>query len=98
MTACPGSKLYALLPEIRDQVSENLTTTTLISARVPSPKPTIPRGIVVAGRWYSDKTTDTFMLPIRWAGVTSCTSSDSTITINSCQSNNNQLAISLTRK
>ena len=44
VTSCPGTNLYNLLPEIRDQVSENLTTTALVSARKVTPStPTINR-------------------------------------------------------
>jgi len=99
VTSCPGTNLYNLLPEIRDQVSENLTTYTLVSSThkiVPSPS--INRWITVDGRYYSDNNTDTFALPIRWTGVKSCTTTDTTITINSCTSKNNQLLISLTKK
>ncbi len=99
VTSCPGINLYNVLPEIRDQVSENLTKYRLVSARtITPPKPTIDRGIVIAWRYYSDATTDTFELPIRWTGVKSCTTTDTTITINSCSSKNNQLVISLTKK
>lgn len=100
VTACPWTNLYDLLPELRDQVSKNLSTITLVGARVPVtiiPK-VIDRWTTVAGLYYSDKTTDTFVLPIRWSGVSSCTTTDSTISINSCSSQNNKLIISLTRK
>ncbi|MFA6256425.1 MAG: N-acetylmuramoyl-L-alanine amidase [Candidatus Absconditabacterales bacterium] len=99
VTACPGINLYNLLPEIRDQVSKNITTYTGVSTRtiIPS-KPPIDRGPVVAGRYYSDKIADTFALPIRWTGVKSCTSSDTTISIGSCSSKNDELYISLTKK
>lgn len=99
VTSCPGTNLYNLLPEIRDQVDKNLVTTTLVNAPIVSqPKPTINRWIPVAGRYYSDWTTDTFTLPIRRTGVTSCTTTDSSIAINSCTSSNNQLIVSLTKK
>ncbi|MCX6824708.1 MAG: N-acetylmuramoyl-L-alanine amidase [candidate division SR1 bacterium] len=99
ITSCPGTNLYNLLPEIRDQVTEGLTKYTLLSTRkIAPPKSTIPRGTVVDGRYYSDKLTDTFALPIRLAGLKSCTTTDATITINACVSSNNQLNISLTKK
>jgi len=99
VTSCPWANLYALLPEIRDQISKNLTTYTLVSSRVISkPKPTIDRWIIVAWRYYSNATTDTFVLPIRWKWVTSCTTTDTTITINSCVAKNDQLFVSLTKK
>ncbi len=99
VTACPGTNLYTLLPEIRDQVSENLRTTALVSTRMDASSPTqTNRWATVAGRWYSDKSTDTFSLPIRWEGVKSCTTTDASITINSCRSEDNQLMISLTKK
>lgn len=99
VTACPGVNLYNLLPEIRSQVNENLVTATLVSARtITKPKITINRWITVNGRYYSDKMTDTFTLPIRWKWVTSCTSTDTTIAIWSCISTNNQLTINLTKK
>ena len=99
ITSCPWTNLYNLLPEIRDQVAEGLTKYTLLSTRkIAPPKSIIPRGTVVDGRYYSDKLTDTFALPIRLAGLKSCTTTDATITINACVSSNNQLNISLTKK
>lgn len=98
VTSCPWNNLYTLLPEIRDQVSKNIAATTLVSTRTSTPKPAINRWVTVAGRYYSDKTTDTFTLPIRWAWVKSCTTTDTAVTINSCISKNNQLIISLTKK
>lgn len=90
--------MYSLLPEIRDQVEKKLLTYALAARKVVLPKATIERGSIVAGRYYSDKLSNTFLLPIRWNGVTSCTSTDTTITIHSCSSQNNQLAISVTKK
>lgn len=99
VTSCPGDNLYTLLPEIREQVSKNLTTAALVDIRtITQPKITIPRWISVDGRYYSDKTTDTFTLPIRWAWISSCTSTDTTIAIWSCISNNGKLTIALTKK
>ena len=98
VTSCPWINLYNLLPELRDQVAENLTKTVLVSSRKPVVAPKIERGTFVAWRYYSDKTTDTFELPIRWTGIKSCTTSDTSITINSCTAANNQLNISLTKK
>lgn len=98
VTSCPWVNLYNLLPELRDQVAENLTKITLVSSRKTVTVPKVERGTIVAWRYYSDKSTDTFTLPIRWTGIKSCTSSDTTITINSCTSVNNQLNISLTKK
>lgn len=97
VTSCPWTNLYNVLSEIRNQVSENLTKVTLVSTRKPV-APTIDRGIFVAWRYYSDATSDTFALPIRWQWVTSCTTTDTTITINSCVAKNDQLFISLTKK
>jgi hypothetical protein len=82
---------------LRDQVAENLTKIRLVSSRKPV-APKVDRGIIVDGRYYSDKSTDTFTLPIRWTGIKSCTTSDTSITINSCAAVNNQLTISLTKK
>lgn len=99
ITACPWANLYALLPEIRDQVSNNLATTILTKvSTVSKKKPSISRWISLAGWYYSDATTHTFKLPIRWNWVTSCTPIDSTIGINSCISKDNQLEISMTKK
>lgn len=98
VTSCPGVNLYNLLPELRDQVAENLKKITLVSSKKPVSVPKIDRGIMVDWRYYSDTSTDIFSLPIRWKGVKSCTTSDTTITINSCSSLNNQLNISLTKK
>lgn len=98
ITSCPWVNLYNLLPEIRNQVAENLTKITLVSTRKPVTVPKIERGIRVAWRYYSDKSTDVFQLPIRWNWIKSCTTSDTSITINSCTSTNNQLNISLTKK
>lgn len=97
VTSCPGTNLYELLPELRDQVSENLSKVSLASVRVPV-KVTIDRGTIVAWRYYADTATKTFQLPINWPDVTSCSTNDSSITINSCSSQNNQLSISLTKK
>lgn len=98
VTACPGDSLYSLLPEIREQVSKNLTTAALVSHTINYPKITLPRWISVDGRYYSNKTTDTFTLPIRWTGITSCTSTDTTIDIWSCSSVDDSLSITLTKK
>ncbi|MCX6824220.1 MAG: peptidoglycan recognition family protein [candidate division SR1 bacterium] len=98
VTSCPGVNLYALLPELRDQVAENLTKTVLMSSKKVVVTPKIERGVTVDGRYYSDKASDTFTLPIRWTGVKSCTTTDTTISIGSCSSRNNQLNISLTKK
>lgn len=99
VTSCPWTNLYALLPEIRNQVSQNLTTTSSSTLVPPtSTKTPLSHGTTVAGRYYAPSTTATFTLPIRWDGVDSCTSKDSTIAITSCKSQNNRLVISLTRK
>ncbi|EKD24860.1 MAG: N-acetylmuramoyl-L-alanine amidase family 2 [uncultured bacterium (gcode 4)] len=98
VTSCPGANLYALFPEIRDQVSENLSKIALVVYKKPVIAPKIERGSIVAGRYYSDTITDTFTLPIRWTGIQSCTTSDDTIAIGSCSSNDNKLSISLTKK
>ncbi len=98
VTSCPWTNLYNLLPELRDQVSEKLASIKTVSINVPVPKPVVDRWITVAWRYYSDQTSDTFNLPIRREGVTSCTTSDTTITINSCYSRNNELIVSLTKK
>ena len=99
VTACPGENLYALLPEIREQVSKNLSSVSLISTPMTvNVRPSVNRWITVAWRYYSDLTTDTFELPIRWPGVTSCKTSDTTIAINSCSSRAGKLVISLTKK
>jgi len=98
ITSCPGVNLYTLLPEIRDQVSENLTKAPVIISRKSFVAPKIDRGVTVDGRYYSDWTTHTFTLPIRWIGITSCISDDPTIGVESCVSKNNQLTISLTKK
>ncbi len=98
VTSCPWVNLYALLPELRDQVAENLTKVVLVNSKKVVVAPKIERGITVDGRYYSDKTADTFTLPIRWTGIKSCTTTDTTISIGSCSSKNNQLNISLTKK
>lgn len=98
VTSCPGTNLYDVFPELREQVSKNLSTLSLISTPMAVSKPSIYRWITVAGRYYSNLTTDTFELPIRRSGVKSCTTKDTTITINSCASVWNQLIISLTKK
>ena len=98
ITSCPWTNLYNLLPELRDQISQNLTQISLVSSKKPVVVPYIERWTIVDGRYYSDKTSDTFTLPIRWTGVKLCTSNDSTISIWSCSSKNNQLLISLTKK
>lgn len=99
ITSCPWTNLYALFPDIRDQVSKNLSAALLISTRtVTKPATLVQRWISLAWRYYSDSSTSTFILPIRWKGVSSCTTTDSTIVINSCTSQNNQLVISLTKK
>ena len=64
-TACPGTNLYTILPEIRDQVSKNLTKISLVRSPIIITTPSTPQGTIVAGRYYSSKTTDTFLLPIR---------------------------------
>ncbi len=98
-TSCPGTNLYNLLPEVREQVSENLSKISLVgNPIVLTSKSTLPKWTVVAWRYYSSKTTDTFILPIRWMWVKSCSSSDASIAVNSCSSKNNQLIISLTKK
>lgn len=61
-------------------------------------KPSINRGVTVVGWYYSDLMTDTFELPIRWPGVTSCTTKDTSILIDSCASVDNTLVISITKK
>jgi len=97
VTACPWDTLYALLPEIRNQVSENLAKTSLPILK----KPTVAkreRGITVDGRYYSNTLADTFTLPIRWTWITSCATTDTTIGIESCSSQNNKLSIALTKK
>jgi len=47
ITSCPGTNLYALLPELRDQVSENLTKISLVISKKPSSAPKIDRGVTV---------------------------------------------------
>lgn len=99
VTSCPWTNLYALLPDIRSQVSKNLTTTSLVqSPSAPALSSSSKRGVVVAGRYYSPKTSDTFVLPIRWDAVTTCTTTDASIIIDECYSQDYQLHISLTRK
>lgn len=98
VTSCPGANLYALLPEIRNQVNENLTKISLVGSKKPIVVNKIERGVVVDWWYYSDKTTDTFSLPIRWVWVKSCTTNDASIEIVSCTSQNNQLRISLAKK
>jgi len=104
-TSCPGTNLYTLLPDIRDKISKNLTVSSLVSSVISSVKkpivvtsPKKPSWPVIAWWYYSDKTTDTFQLPIRWKWVTSCTTTDATISIWSCSSKNNELSITLTKK
>lgn len=99
ITSCPGANLYPLFPEIRDQVEKNLLQYTLARApKVILKKPHEERGSVVPWRFYSEKDSDIFLLPIRWEGVSSCTSADTSISINSCSSKNKQVQISLTKK
>lgn len=99
VTACPGTNLYALLPELREQVSKNLSSVSLVSTPMAvTNKPSINRGVTVVGWYYSDLMTDTFELPIRWPGVTSCTTKDTSILIDSCASVDNTLVISITKK
>ncbi len=99
VTSCPWTNLYALLPEIREQVNDNLATTVLVTARTaPLSKWVKPRGISLAWWYYSYSATHTFTLPIRWSGVKSCTSKDAGVTINSCAASANGLSISLTKK
>ncbi len=98
VTSCPGTNLYTLLPEIRDQVSQKLTTYSLVSSNRGVVKPPVNAWTIVDGRYYSDKTSDTFLLPIRWKGVKSCTTTDTTFAITSCNSSNDQLSISVTKK
>ncbi|MEI6773483.1 MAG: hypothetical protein WCL18_01265 [bacterium] len=43
-----------MLPEIRDQVSENLTKAPVIISRKSFVAPKIDRGVTVDGRYYSD--------------------------------------------
>ncbi len=97
VTSCPGTNLYNVFPEIRDQVSKNLTTYSLVSSRKVVAKPAVNVWTVVDGRYYSDKTADTFALPIRWTGVKSCKAIDSSVGITSCRSSNNQLLISVNK-
>lgn len=97
VTSCPGTNLYQLLPELRDQVAENLIKLSPVKAKISSPS-SIDRGTIVAGWYYADTTTKTFQLPINRPGVKSCSTNDSTITVNSCVSQNNQLSVSLTKK
>lgn len=97
VTSCPGTNLYNLLPELRDQVAENLTKLSPVKARTSSSS-SVNRGTIVAGRYYSDKTTATFLLPIRRAGVTSCTSSDTSISVSACSSKTNGLSLTLNKK
>ncbi len=99
VTSCPGTNLYPLLSEIREQVSKNLASLTLVSTPMALPlKPSIHRWTTVAGRRYSDLATDTFELPIRWSWVKSCTTNDTSIIVNSCVSEGNKLIVSLTKK
>lgn len=96
ITSCPGTNLYNLLPDIRDQVSENLSKIRLVSLPTVTPKKTaIDKWIALADWYYSDATTVTLSLPIRWSGVDSCTSLDTSVIIHSCSSNNGQLIITL---
>lgn len=96
VTACPGTNVYNLLPDIRSKVSENLTKTTLINLPiVAEKKSSVFRGIVLSDRYYSDSTVQTFLLPIRWEWVTSCASADTSVIVRSCSSVNGQLAIVL---
>lgn len=95
VTSCPGTNVYNLLPEIREQVAENLSQITLASTHVAQPKPIIDRGIIVADRYYSDETIKTFTLPIRWNNVSSCTTTDTSIIIRSCSVANGSLFITL---
>lgn len=97
VTSCPGTNLYNLLPELRDQVSKNLSTLSIAKVRTSSSS-SVNRGTIVAGRYYSDKSTANFLLPIRRSGVTSCTSSDTSISVSSCSSKNNWLSIALNKK
>ena len=96
VTSCPGTNLYNLLPEIRNQVTENVSKTALVNLPVVAQKkPVIDRGIMLSDWYYADTTTTTLSLPVRWAGVTSCTSSDTSILIHSCSSANGKLSITL---
>lgn len=102
ITSCPGTNLYDLLPEIREQVTKNLLKYTLVNnltgTKVPTSTSSVNRWTVVDGWYYSSASTDTFLLPIRWTWVKSCTTTDSSIGIVSCSSKNNELHITLTKK
>jgi len=96
VTSCPGTNVYNLLPDIRNQVAENLTKTTLVSLPVvTNKKAPVQRGIVLGDRYYSDTTVQTFLLPIRWTWVSSCTSADTSVIVRSCSSVDGKLALTL---
>lgn len=95
VTSCPGTNLYNLLPEIRDQVTENVSKTALVNLPVAQKKPVVDRGIVLSDWYYVDSTTATLVLPVRWSWVSSCTSSDTSIIVHSCSSSNGKLSITL---
>lgn len=96
VTACPGTNLYNLLPEIRDQVAENVSKTNLVNLPVATQKnPVIDRGIMLSDWYYADSTIITLHLPVRWKGVSSCTSIDTSILVRSCISSDDRLSITL---
>lgn len=96
VTSCPGTNLYNLLPEIRNQVTENVSKTALVNLPVVAQKkPVVDRGIVLSDWYYVDSTTTTLVLPVRWSWVSSCTSSDTSVIVHSCSSSNGKLSITL---
>lgn len=97
VTSCPGTNLYELLPDIRQQVSKNLITYSLTVYRPPV-APVINRWVIVDGRYYVEWSSATIALPIRWSSVSSCTTADTGFTINSCRLSNDTLLMSVTRK
>ncbi len=97
VTACPGTHLYNLLPDIREKVAENVSQPLLIAlpSTTSQRKPAVDRGVVLSDWYYANTTTQTFVLPIRWSGVHSCSSIDTSVIVHSCVSHDNQLSITL---
>jgi len=78
------------------------TGTTQIE--IPKNTPTIEtsttavRGTQVQGLFYSNKTSNTFLLPISITKLKSCEGTDATMTVNSCSVQGDKLKVTVTKK
>jgi len=104
-TSCPGTNLYALLPDIRAQVKKRLGRIRLTSSVVATGTKAIETSVSkiqnlgTQAKWfyYSNKTSDTFTLPISITKLKSCAWIDGALTVNSCKASQWTLIVNVTK-